>query len=157
MISNSKNFVVVNDGFNDILGGLATTNFDEDPEEMLVKYKIQLNQLEARISLLQGEHDQMEFESKECTIKLEEVGALLENSTNEMKLIAAKIDKYQKRLIELNSIADKNEPLVEKFDRRIFECEERKTQLKQTLDVLKQRRKKVYVIWNSINASFSKE
>jgi chromosome segregation ATPase len=156
MITNSKN-VVVKDGINDILGGLATTNFDEDPEDMLTKYKTQLNQLEARINLLQGEHDQMELESKECAIKLEEVGTLLEQSTNEMTIIAEKIVKYQKRLLELNAIADKNEPLVEKLDRRIIECVERKNQVKETLDVLKQRRKKVYVIWNSINESLAKK
>lgn len=41
-----------------ISGGMAcVTDFDEEPDEILSRYDVQLKQLNSRIDLLQAEHD----------------------------------------------------------------------------------------------------
>jgi DNA repair exonuclease SbcCD ATPase subunit len=134
----------------------TATDFDQDPEMMAQKYKHQLDQLNSRIELLEGERNLIDKEYKEKTSQIQSVTRILEESTNEMKSIASQIEQLEKRLFQLNSICAMNEPLVEKLESEISTLSGKSEMVHQTLDSLIQRRDKVSVIWNGLFHSLNK-
>lgn len=76
-------------------------------------------------------------------------------STNEMKEIAAKIETLQERLFHLNEIANTNDRSIPILEKKIREGKEKESTIYDTLQILKERREKVFVIWKSIDGSLA--
>jgi chromosome segregation ATPase len=76
-------------------------------------------------------------------------------STDEMKEIAAKIETLQERLFHLNELANTNDRSIPILEKKIREGKEKESTIYDTLQILKERREKVFVIWKSIDGSLA--
>jgi hypothetical protein len=72
-----------------------------------------------------------------------------------MKEIAAKIETLQERLFHLNELANTNDRSIPILEKKIREGKEKESTIYETLQILKERREKVFVIWKSIDGSLA--
>ena len=137
----------------------ALPDFDEDPQTVALKYKTQLDQLNARITLLEDEHSVIEKvihvkkEKNQKSNQYQSISRVLEESMNEIRTIAEQIEKLQSRLHHLNSICSKNEPLIGQLESDLGNLTSKSDVIEETLSTLKSRRDKVALIWKGINST----